>query len=83
MGKEFWGSDPAKADKMKSRIPLGKFAGKVLNRYLSMILKKFHCCKFFLSVPEDVVNGILFLLSEKSAMINGIVLPIDGGYSSC
>jgi len=60
MGKEFWGSDPAKADKMKSRIPLGKFA-----------------------VPEDVVNGILFLLSEKSAMINGIVLPIDGGYSSC
>ena len=87
MGKEFWGSDPVKADKMKSRIPLGKFAGKVLNRYLSMILKKFHGCKikkiFFLSVPEDVVNGILFLLSEKSAMINGIVLPIDGGYSSC
>ena len=33
MGKEFWGSDPEKADKMKSRIPLGKFAGKVLNKY--------------------------------------------------
>ena len=30
MGKEFWGSDPVKANKMKSRIPLGKFAGKVL-----------------------------------------------------
>ena len=38
---------------------------------------------FCFSVPEDVVNGILFLLSEKSAMINGIVMPIDGGYSSC
>ena len=36
-----------------------------------------------LSVPDDVVNGILFLLSDKAAMINGIVMPIDGGYSSC
>ena len=27
MGAEFWGSDKAKADKMKARIPLGKFAG--------------------------------------------------------
>ena len=34
-------------------------------------------------VPDDVVNGILFLLSEKAAMINGIVMPIDGGYTSC
>ncbi|XP_071478354.1 L-xylulose reductase-like [Diadema antillarum] len=28
---------------------------------------------------EDVVNPVLFLLSDKSAMINGITLPIDGG----
>ena len=28
MGAEFWGKDPEKAAKMKSRIPLGKFAGK-------------------------------------------------------
>ena len=27
MGAEFWGKDPEKAAKMKSRIPLGKFAG--------------------------------------------------------
>ena len=39
-------------------------------------------CQILL-VPDDVVNGILFLLSDKAAMINGIVMPIDGGYSSC
>ena len=44
MGKEFWGSDPVKANKMKSRIPLGKFAGKVLvNKHIhkkNVITKK-------------------------------------------
>jgi L-xylulose reductase len=29
---------------------------------------------------EDVVNAILYLLSEKSGMCNGVMLPIDGGY---
>ncbi|GBO30083.1 L-xylulose reductase [Araneus ventricosus] len=29
--------------------------------------------------PEDVVNPILFLLSDKAAMITGITLPVDGG----
>ena len=93
MGAEFWGSDKAKADKMKSRIPLGKFAGTYV--YISRILPDFYAgwtltimhsnswmCQI-LSVPDDVVNGILFLLSDKAAMINGIVMPIDGGYSSC
>ncbi|XP_046584676.1 L-xylulose reductase-like isoform X1 [Haliotis rubra] len=28
---------------------------------------------------EDVVNAVLFLLSDKAAMINGTLLPIDGG----
>ncbi|KAM4691715.1 L-xylulose reductase [Rhinophrynus dorsalis] len=31
----------------------------------------------------DVVNSILFLLSEKSAMINGSCLPVDGGFLAC
>jgi len=31
---------------------------------------------------EDVVNGILYLLSDKAGMINGIALPIDGGFLS-
>jgi len=60
MGAEFWNSDPAKADKMKARIPLGKFAE-----------------------PKDVVDGIIFLLSDSSSMINGITMPIDGGYTAC
>ncbi|KAK6479754.1 L-xylulose reductase-like [Huso huso] len=32
---------------------------------------------------EDVVNAILFLLSEKSAMITGATLPVDGGFLAC
>ena len=38
MGAEFWGSDKAKADKMKSRIPLGKFAGTNSTRFLGWII---------------------------------------------
>ncbi len=38
-------------------------------------LRKFAEC-------EDVTNAVLFLLSEKSAMINGIIMPVDGGYSA-
>jgi len=29
---------------------------------------------------EDVVEAILFLLSDKAAMVNGSTLPIDGGF---
>ncbi|XP_026172285.1 L-xylulose reductase [Mastacembelus armatus] len=32
---------------------------------------------------EDVVNSILFLLSDKSNMINGVTLPVDGGFLAC
>lgn len=32
---------------------------------------------------EEVVNAVLFLLSEKSSMINGTCLPIDGGFLAC
>ncbi|XP_045448613.1 D-erythrulose reductase-like [Melitaea cinxia] len=28
----------------------------------------------------EVVNAVVFLLSEKSSMINGVELPIDGGF---
>lgn len=30
--------------------------------------------------PEEVAEAILFLLSDAAAMINGISLPLDGGY---
>jgi L-xylulose reductase len=29
---------------------------------------------------EDVVNACIFLLSDKSSMCNGTMLPIDGGF---
>uniref|UniRef100_UPI00398F101F L-xylulose reductase n=1 Tax=Pristiophorus japonicus TaxID=55135 RepID=UPI00398F101F len=29
---------------------------------------------------EDVVNTIIFLLSDKSAMLTGVTLPVDGGF---
>ncbi|XP_020856585.1 carbonyl reductase [NADPH] 2-like [Phascolarctos cinereus] len=32
---------------------------------------------------EDVVYGILFLLSDKSAMVNGSGILVDGGYLAC
>ncbi|MBN3313482.1 DCXR reductase, partial [Atractosteus spatula] len=32
---------------------------------------------------EDVVHSILFLLSDKSAMTNGIIMPVDGGFLAC
>lgn len=32
---------------------------------------------------EDVVNAILFLLSDKSKMTNGVTLPVDGGFLAC
>ena len=33
--------------------------------------------------PEDLVGAMLFLLDDEAAgFINGVVLPIDGGFSS-
>ncbi|XP_029954600.1 L-xylulose reductase-like [Salarias fasciatus] len=32
---------------------------------------------------EEVVNSILFLLSDKSSMISGVTLPVDGGFLAC
>ena len=29
---------------------------------------------------EDVTSCILFLLSDKAAMVNGVTLPVDGGF---
>jgi NAD(P)-dependent dehydrogenase (short-subunit alcohol dehydrogenase family) len=29
---------------------------------------------------SDVVSCIIFLLSDLSAMVNGVTLPIDGGF---
>ncbi|XP_052897026.1 L-xylulose reductase [Anopheles moucheti] len=56
MGRDNW-SDPAKADPLKAKIPLGRF-GEV----------------------NEVVEPIIYLLSERSSFINGHTLPIEGGF---
>jgi NAD(P)-dependent dehydrogenase (short-subunit alcohol dehydrogenase family) len=33
-------------------------------------------------IPDDLVGAVLFLLSDLSGFITGIILPVDGGYSS-
>ncbi|MFA5219038.1 MAG: SDR family oxidoreductase, partial [Bacteroidales bacterium] len=32
--------------------------------------------------PDDLKGAVLFLLSDASAFITGVVMPIDGGYSA-
>ena len=34
----------------------------------------------FILEPEDVADAIIFLLSDKSRMLNGITMPVDGGF---
>lgn len=33
-------------------------------------------------VPEELIGGVLYLVSGASSFVSGIVLPIDGGFSS-
>ena len=35
----------------------------------------------FFAEVEDIVHAVLYLLSDKADMINGITLHVDGGYS--
>jgi NAD(P)-dependent dehydrogenase (short-subunit alcohol dehydrogenase family) len=30
--------------------------------------------------PIDVANAVAMLLSEEAAMLNGVILPVDGGF---
>jgi NAD(P)-dependent dehydrogenase (short-subunit alcohol dehydrogenase family) len=32
--------------------------------------------------PEDLQGTLLFLLSELSSFITGVIIPVDGGYSA-
>lgn len=59
MGRLGW-SEPAKAQSMLSKIPLGRFAE-----------------------VQEVVDAVVFLLSDRASMINGVYLPVDGGFLAC
>lgn len=89
MGRKNW-SDPEVAKPMLDKIPLGKFAGMsrysyYTSPYTLIILFQlqeiinFHLFGFILE-PEDVADAIIFLLSDKSRMLNGITMPVDGGF---
>lgn len=94
MGRLGW-SDPQKAQTMTSRIPLGHFAGQSLRfseqfeligfgLFSAMMLENLsHCELSHCAEVEDVVNSILFLLSDKSSMTSGVTLPVDGGFLAC
>lgn len=56
MAVKAW-SDPAKADPMLKRIPLGRFFE-----------------------PVECAETIAFLLSDKASMVNGVTMPVDGGF---
>ena len=45
-----------------------------------VLLKSFiFTITFILTEVNEVVDAILYLLSDKASMINGICLPVDGG----
>jgi NAD(P)-dependent dehydrogenase (short-subunit alcohol dehydrogenase family) len=32
--------------------------------------------------PEDLVGTMLYLLSDISSFVTGVIIPVDGGYSA-
>lgn len=82
MGRRNW-SDPAKGGPMLARIPLGRFAGAraARGRRCAPAMRDRNesrgCAR---AEIEEVVDAVVFLLSDRSTMINGAMLPIDGGY---
>ena len=79
MGKLGW-SDPAKAKPMLDRIPLGRFAGKFSTRPRPWV-RTVEIIEYYFAFAEvdEIVNVILFLASDRAAMVSGVMLPIDGG----
>lgn len=83
MGRAAW-SDPERASGVTSRIPLGHFAGQELrNVRLRGTFARAYAEVRVSAEVEDVVNAVLFLLSDKSKMTNGVSLPVDGGFLAC
>ena len=62
----YWGNKATNKTKTFSQ----PWSTEFIPFYISIIL---------LAEVEDVVSATLFLLSDHSSMINGIVMPVDGG----
>lgn len=80
MGRMAW-SDPAKSKPLLDRMPIRRFAGSgALPMHLIVPL--------FVDIVDvnvevnDVVDAVLWLLSDSSSMTTGACIPVDGGMTS-
>lgn len=80
LGRRAW-ADPEKAQTMLSKIPLGRsvYICIYITGLKYMVRNKI-CIFYRFAEINEVVNAITFLLSDKSSMINGVQLPVDGGF---
>jgi len=51
-----------------------------LNRRGKVIIEKTPMARF--GSPEDLIGTVIWLLSEASCFVTGIVVPVDGGFSA-
>lgn len=58
MTRAILAKDPARRDKIETRIPTHAFGA-----------------------PQDVANAVFYLASDQAAYVNGVNLPVDGGYA--